>query len=503
MRRKHTRFTIIFVVLFLMFVIGLSRVYAETNNSTKQPEVCAWPSETMSLYFDFQRDAISAISHSKAVSKKLSTSKWTEWLFSKGSLGLPTTALDILAWRVSWGASSIISTASTSLTLLMLWSASVVQSDLEWLAIFFRDRPIVRDYKEMLDIDTEIFNLTYDFSKKVDLTEEFDWDVLDSFRNIVKEYQEKWLLKESESSIPNNASMANILYDMVSMNAAMKYFITMWWDAWASELRKYAWCVWRYKWDECSISSHYAIWFDSGAISKLKKEYKGLWLYWACNEYASNFKNTTTKAARNNSESVKAALNDVKVSATNLKNALIGKWRWKVLTDPCNMSDYEMAQLRAYRWGDWKCWEWISLSSLYLKMKSYVNNKNFMKAQWSATDNITKEAWRAEAEPIWNIASKIELQKTTEDKRLTWYRLYSGATLYNTEFSRSINDSFFVVFDDVEEDYGSSQIEAMASDLSFELLKIKWLVDQVDAAMGMAGELKRDLEELVGLQCAN
>jgi hypothetical protein len=55
----------------------------------------------------------------------------------------------------------------------------------------------------------------------------------------------------------------------------------------------------------------------------------------------------------------------------------------------------------------------------------------------------------------------------------------------------------------VEEDFKSSQIEAMASDLSFELIKIKWLVDQVDSAMGMAGVLKRDLEELVGLQCIN
>lgn len=503
MRRKYTRFVIIFVVLFEMFVPSFSQVHAETNNSTKQPEVCAWPSETMSLYFDFQRDAISAISNSKAVSKKLSTPKWTEWLFSKGNLNLPTTALDILAWRVSWGASSIVSTASTSLTLLMLGSASVVESNVEWLAIFFRDRPIVRDYRELQDIDTEIFNLTYDFSKKVDLTQQFDWDVLDSFRNIIKEYQKKWLLRESESSIPNDASMANILSDLISMNAAMKYFITIWGDVWAAELRKYAWCVWRYKWDDCSIGSHYILWFDSGAVNKLKEEYKGLWLYWACNEYASNLKNTTTKAAKNNSESVKAALNDVKVSVTNLKNTLIGKWRWKILTDPCNMSDYEMAQLRSYWWGDWECWEWISLSSMYLKMKWFVNNKSFMEAQWGSTDNVTKQAWRWEAEPIWNIASKIESQKTTEEKRSVWYRLYSGASLYNTEFSRSINDSFFAVFDDVEEDFRSSQIETMASDLSFELIKIKWLVDQVDSAIGMAGVLKRDLEELVGLQCIN
>lgn len=503
MRRRYIKFVVVFVVMFQILELVFSQVYAETNNSSKQPEVCAWPSETMSLYFDFQRDAISAISHSKAFSKKISASKWTEWLFSKGSLEMPTTALDLLAWRVSWWAGSLISKASTSLTLLMLGSASVVESNLEWLAIFFRDRPIVRDYREMQDIDTEIFNLTYNFSKKVDLTQEFDWDVLDSFKNIVKQYQDKWLLKESESSIPNNASMANILYDMVSMNAAMKYFITMWWEAWAVELRKYAWCVWKYKWDECSVDSHYALWFSSGAISKLKEEYKGLRFYWACNEYASNFKNTTSKAARNNSESVKAALNDVKVSATNLKNALIGKWRWKLLSDPCNMSDYEMAQLESYRWWDWKCWEWISLSSLYLKMKWYVNNKSFMEAQVDSTDNVTKQAWRSEANPIWNIASKIELQKTTEDKRLMWHKLYSGATLYNTEFSRSINDSFFMVFDDVEEDFSSSQIESMAADLTFELIKIKWLVDQVDEAMAAAASLKQHLEELVALQCAN
>jgi hypothetical protein len=32
-----------------------------------------------------------------------------------------------------------------------------------------KDRPIVRDYKEMLDIETEIFDTAFSFSRKVDL----------------------------------------------------------------------------------------------------------------------------------------------------------------------------------------------------------------------------------------------------------------------------------------------------------------------------------------------
>jgi hypothetical protein len=40
----------------------------------------------------------------------------------------------------------------------------------EGFAILFKDRPIVRDYKQMLDIETEIFDTAFSFSKSIDLT---------------------------------------------------------------------------------------------------------------------------------------------------------------------------------------------------------------------------------------------------------------------------------------------------------------------------------------------
>jgi hypothetical protein len=38
------------------------------------------------------------------------------------------------------------------------------------LAILFKDRPAVRDYKEMLDIESQLFDFAYFRSKQINLT---------------------------------------------------------------------------------------------------------------------------------------------------------------------------------------------------------------------------------------------------------------------------------------------------------------------------------------------
>jgi hypothetical protein len=42
----------------------------------------------------------------------------------------------------------------------------------------------------------------------------------------------------------------------------------------------------------------------------------------------------------------------------------------------------------------------------------------------------------------------------------------------------------------------------MASDLSYELSKFKWLVDQVGAAMKEAKQLEKDLQDIADYQCS-
>jgi hypothetical protein len=42
----------------------------------------------------------------------------------------------------------------------------------------------------------------------------------------------------------------------------------------------------------------------------------------------------------------------------------------------------------------------------------------------------------------------------------------------------------------------------MASDISYELFKFKWLVDQVNTAMRSASQLRKDLQDIADYQCS-
>ena len=501
MKQKYIRFIVVLLVLFQMFTSSISQVSAQNNNLKKQPEVCAWPSETMQQYFQFQKDALSAISASNASNGKIWVWNSDWWLFTRKDLSLPSSALDQVTYNVLWKSSSIISTTATSIVLLLMASNSVIQSDVEWLAIFFKDRPIVRDYKQMLDIETDIFQTAFSFSKKVDLTRALQWNTVKQFDDIIKRYQSSWLLRpwlNANWSI----SMANIFSDLISMNASMKFFISMGGEVGASELRSFAWCLWQYKWKECN-DSNFVLWFSNEAVSKLKEEYKGSWWYWACNSYASNFKNTLSKSARNNKDSIRTAWNDVKISRDNLINALIWQWtRSKELTDNCKMTDYERAQLDAYYWWNRSCGEWDSVAELLAGIKEFDENKKTLAWQWGETDDLNKKSSSSQPPSLLNVMDDLKRQKTTEDKNLVWYRAYSWESLYNSEFSYNMNDKFTEAFDDINEQFWHSQMAAMASDLSYQLTKFKWLVAQINTAMEWASELKKHLQDIADYQCS-
>ena len=93
-------------------------------------------------------------------------------------------------------------------------------------------------------------------------------------------------------------------------------------------------------------------------------------------------------------------------------------------------------------------------------------------------------------------------QKDIDGKNVSWYGVYGGKSSYNPEFSNSMNDEFIMVFEDITEQFWHSQRAAMASDLSYELVKIKWLVNQVDAAMSSAEKLEKHLQDIKDYQCS-
>ena len=196
------------------------------SNASSQPAACDWPSEMMQNYFDFQYEMIDALLWSD-VSRYISAN-YKGWMFANNTLTLHwVTAIDTLANGVLWSFWSAISNAITSVALLMLAAWSVIQSNVEWFSILFKDRPIVRDYKEMLDIETRLFNVAFFRSKQMDLSRPFESDLIKALNTVVKKYQWVWLL-EPGVEIKQGASMADILLDLIEMNASMRHFISWW-----------------------------------------------------------------------------------------------------------------------------------------------------------------------------------------------------------------------------------------------------------------------------------
>ena len=520
MRKVYIYFACL--IILVSFVILPINIHVEASWwANQQPEVCWWPSKTMSMYFDFQNDVRSVLFWSKVNEKLFLTSNDSKGLFSNKVLDLPS-PLDLLAYNVLSSAKSIISTSSTSVVLLLLASVSVAQSSVDGFVILFKDRPIVRDYKRMLDIETDLFDIAYYRSKQVDLTRPFDSEeLLNQFSQIIETYQNKWLLEKTNRVIPSRVSIADVLLDLISMNSAMRNFIVFRWDG---VLSGYNWCLWVLNVNECDKNSS-ILRFDSSAIAQLDEDYKWIWAFWACNSYASNFRNTISKSVDNNISSVKVAMQDVWDASTRLWNATIwwiGNGRWNLLTDPCNMSEYEMAQLRAYWWWNWKCWdgvglsstflgvkEWISavanwVSSAYWQVKEYLREKKaqreLMKQRKNLSENAASNLWDL-LDRLKDVSKKIRESSTTQEKQGIMTDIYWTWIKYNPEFKDDILNDFLFIYEWTMEDYKLSQQTAIESDFSYELKKIRWLVDQLDEVIDKAGSLEKNLQKISDYQC--
>lgn len=483
MRKRIIQLTIIFVILFQIFC---NYSYVEAiSGSNPQPETCNGPSEMMTNYFNFQKEAKNILLWSNINSRRFDTAlQWS--LFTNKALNLHnTTAIELLAWNVLWGIQWFVSNSVTSIVLLLLASASAIQSNIEGFSILFKDRPIVRDYKEMLDIETVLFDIAYFRSKQINLNQSFSWNLLKEFDNLIKKYQWIWLLEQWED-VKWDETMASILLDLVSMNTAMRHFISRWGNYWKLALRNYNGCLWNFDTKNCNRENA-KIKFSDKAINQLQEDYKDVRSFWACNDYANLFKSTINKTINNNSETVKTAVSDVKDSIERLKEALVGKWRWN-FKNPCDtISDYEMAQLKAYRWSDRKCGGVnANVSSDLLKTRDYFNEKKTQSTQKEKDETPLKMADKPESKTviIWDTAKRLQDLKSTEEKGILYRKIFGGNDIYNADFLYDLlKSNFLSVYWTTIVEYAQDQEDGIAADISDILPRGKWTLDQIDAAI--------------------
>jgi len=499
------RYCSLFTAFIIMFqIITTNFVYVEArSNASEQPKVCSWPSETMSDYFNFQYKAREILLWSEIQSRVYETSFGAWWLFTNKILSLHgPTAIDLIATSVVWNAKSVISNVVTSTVLLMLASESAFTSNLEWLAMLFEDRPIVRDYRTMLDIETDLFDIAYYRSKQVDLTRPFDWNLISKLNELIKEYQWIWLFEKSEYEIKGQSSMADILLTLIAMNRAMKQFITIWNDSNGWALYDFNWCFGSQQEWNCKRDVAIAK-FSTWAIRQLDDDYKGSREFGECNLYANSLKSTINKTINNNSESVHEALQDVKWATERLKNALVGKWRWN-FKKPCeSLSDYELAQLQAYRGSNWNCKKRVNVSFDVSETRDYSRIKSAQREQKEKKETVLKTAKKPASKKkiIWNVANKLLNQSTTDGRERMWFKIYWIDASYNPDFSFEQNTEFTTIFEVTMDEYEQAQENGIATDISDVFVEGKALLNQIEDTIKKTDKLEKILQKIEDIQC--
>lgn len=501
------------ILSLLVFVLyTFCPVYVSADSNT-QPAVCSWPTKWMNQYFDFQKEMKSVLLWSKINEKRYNAS--SEWgLFSNGILTfkkwndrkevhIPSNALDFLAWNILWDVKSFISNATTSAVLLLLASVSVVQWNTEWWAVLFKDRPIVRDYKTLLDIETQLFDVAYFRSKQVNLVSSLEWDMSKQLNEVIKKYVDSWLLEPTNRKIGDSVSMADVLMELVSMNAVMKHFILY---PGISSLRSYNWCF--DSSNEFCSNSTFVIKISFEAAKDLDDDYSWISMFWACNQYVSNFKSSLNKWWSNSKNSVDSSIKDITDAYERLVNALTNskksnwnrnknKWR-------CDISDYEMAQLKSYRWSDWTCKEGFTNASFsYTKMKKAKKQQNksvVTQTEQAASWSGSSASWSGSSE---NLFEQLKKKSTKQQKQGYWSEIYWIENLYNRNFSFDMAEELLSIYGWLNADYEQSYANAAASDFSYEYKKINWLIEEINVVNGSAKKLYDDLKAVGTYQCSS
>ena len=454
--------------------------------------------------------------------KRFSTSMWNGWLFTNQYLYLSgtTSALDLVSSSVLWGIQSLVSATRTTVDILFLTAASAIWSNTIGLLVLFKDRPIVRDYKQLMDIESELFDVAYFRSKQVNLREAIGWgSLLSQYQDIVKKYQEAWLLKEWTVAPKSSASMLDIIFDLISMNTAMRRFLVVWWSVWEDFLISYRGCMWYkdvkevkngwYDYGDCSA----VLQFDEDAATQLVEDYAWLWYYWASNLMASNIDSTTTKAKENVEEASDSAEQKIKDWVERLKKlfAWVAEDHFGMDgTGRCNMSDYQMAQLKSYYGNDWTCdssrtWWWVNMK--FSAPAQFNESKVVLEWEKKNESNLFKEIgsmyYRARTASKLNKAvDDFVTAKTTSEKWQAFFELYGSWYTYSPEFDTVFLSELTSIYDSINSSVQQSQWNAIALDMSYQLIEIKWLLDEVDTVMSGADGLKKVLEKIADYQCS-
>ena len=422
--KKQISKVLIFVLIVQAIASMFFNVSYAADDSNKNCDVCTATSPHMTIYLQFQKEAATVLSTNRFKTVQRQVSEWEGWLFTSEILKIKEDEdfNNTLAWKalrvLDITATRTTTSLLTSVFLFELAAIWALADNTIWLTILFQDRPIVRDWTKLLDVEWWLSQTAYDLWVVWEI-----WKTIqsgDALDKIVKKYVGEWLF-QSWAGISSD-SYANIIMQLAELNSAVKWFLV---------------------YDSKSLFDDYNLNYpnvkvDEAWVNDLASEYKcSRRKFWfKCNTSWASLKKNLQILTNNTNKQWKSSIKQIKDSYKDLKQAL---WNWTAIKDriqgkDLTLSDREREILRNRYWLNAEKLtkaQWSSIISLNSNLSSQWNKLS----KWvtTAVENVKaaindyKKAYAEAKEKLKNEkeSKKVikEMKKEMEKEAYVWERL--------------------------------------------------------------------------------
>lgn len=381
------RIFIVFVILFASQAIFWWFSFAQNTWEVKceeSPTVCTVAPKEFTYYVDFTKEMLQSMNTIQWKWKKLWAYTDVWWLFTNKLLAISDDNKSIFEKMVAWIEESINKRISTVLGVTSIFSSLALTSykDVLWLAILFQARPIVRDWKTLLDLETNINEIVYELS----LSAMANVQISDpsKFQKIIDKYSKDKPLFVAWS-VSEETKYKDITNMLIRLNGAMKTFIPYGRINQFDEFRKW--------WDGGIYLK-----FNTGTIEEMKLAYHCARGFSKCTSSAKDF----VKNIKNIWASFAKWWTDAKKTITEANKKLAESIKWfaqtKLLKKSAGeeyLTDTEIELLKdVYGINTKKLTkqEWIWLRDLLrIPSKETLSALKF-KSQWAGNDLLDKQS---------------------------------------------------------------------------------------------------------------
>ena len=499
---------------------------AETGGKAcegERPSVCWATPDTLIYYLDFQREMSSALQTEdfKSVVETIQESeKWifSNWLLKLGQLENFENTLAGKSLQVFYKTAE--RTTISILTLAYLFELSAISAASDntiYFTILFHDRPIVRDWSRVLDVE---WNLSKNAQRIWDMWQiQQTMESTEPFQKIVEKYQGKWLLSWW-SNLPPSMKYTDLITELAFMNASVKRFIA--YDA-TGAMSNLTWYIK----------------FNDEWIESISKDYECArwWLWFKCSSEWKSIGTNLKKLTSNTAEQWKWSWRKIKKSFCELNQAL---WFWKgkdcesetwrdkeqwYLTekekkllenvywiDTSSSSNQRKSFFDSILWAHVEVYNWWKSSSKSANYEFWITKtpkdlwnvaKSWAKGIWAWVAASWKAIWKA-ASTVWNkLFGKKTVENTCPDKlKIDSEKIES---LKKTKFwSGVINniEELLVARHNIEVSISNATNIPLTKEVSVIVTDINALMDTI-GDKDKKGTLRHTLYDVCTYQCRN